>query len=273
MDDPGGDPPSTGFYKVFHIPNWLADITNYVFDGPTFIPVDYSVPDAPTNYVETSQVLINGQTFDGAVFTPDTIDGATYWGMGIYFDLLPNGTNTIQLLTTVRESDTLNDQTPYVVFLNEPQTIVIGNSVTYTNWSELILSNTYTFNAQSTVANVGWEIDIYDVNDDFVNSQTGYSANGNISWTWNLTDYNGDSRQDDGDPFFFAYLTVTNSSGDPGGWMPPVANQFPSTGDWIFSYMDNFYDDGTTNYAGADYYYTNAINTIVGGQPNGELVW
>jgi hypothetical protein len=38
------------------------------------------------------------------------------------------------------------DQTPYMVFSNAPQTVVISNFVTYTNWSSLILSNSYTFN-------------------------------------------------------------------------------------------------------------------------------
>jgi hypothetical protein len=36
-------------------------------------------------------------------------------------------------------------------------------------------------------------------------------------------------------------------------------------GDWLFTYMDNFYDDGTTNYVGADSYYNNAISTMGGG--------
>ncbi len=265
MDDPSGDPASTGFYRVFHIPNWLADITNYVFDGPTFIPVDYASPDAPVDYVDNTTVLINGQPTDNAVFTPYVINGVTNWGMGIYFDRFPNGTDTIQLLTTVRQSDTLNDQTPYMVFSNAPETITISNFVTYTNWSDLIFGNSYTFSAQSTATNVGWEIDIYDVNDNFVNWQTGYSADGNISWMWNLTDYTGASRLGDSDPFFYPYITITNSSGDPSGWTPPIANQFPSEGDWIFSWMDNFYDDGTSNYAGADFYYTNAINAMEGG--------
>ena len=47
--------------------------------------------------------------------------------------------------------------------------------------------------------------------------------------------------------------------------MPPIANQFPSVGDWLFTYMDNFYDDGTTNYAGADAYYNSAISAMGGG--------
>jgi hypothetical protein len=268
LDAPSGDPPpapTTGFFRVFHIPNWLADISNYTFDGPTFIPVDYAAPDAPTNYIDASQVLINGQPFDDVVFMPYDNGGTTYWGMGIYFDLLPNGTNTIQLLTTVRQSDALNDQTPYMVFSNAPQAIVIGNSVAYTNWSQLILSNSYTFDAQSSTPNVNWEIDIYDVYNNFVNSQTGYSADGNISWTWNLKDSTGASRQDDNDPFFYPYISVTSASGDPGGWTPPIAEQFPNSGSWLFAYLDNNYDDGTSNYPGADYYYTNGIHTMEGG--------
>jgi hypothetical protein len=149
-----------------------------------------------------------------------------------------------------------------MVFSNAPQTIVISNFVTYLNWSGLILSNTYTFNAQSTTTNVDWEIDIYDVNGDFVNYQTGHSVDGNISWTWNLTDYNGDSRNDDGDPFFYPYITI----GDPtSGYTPPLARQFPSSGSWVLSYLDNYYDDGTSNYVGADYYYTNGVQTMEGG--------
>ena len=133
MDAGAGDPPApqTGFYRVFHIPNFLANFSNYTFDGPTFIPVDYASPDAPVDSVESSVVLINGQPTDNSLFMPYVSGGVTNWGMGIYFDQLPNGTNTIQLLTTVRQSDTLNDQTPYMVFSNAPQAIVISNFVTY----------------------------------------------------------------------------------------------------------------------------------------------
>ncbi len=267
MDDPSGDPPppQTGFYRVFHIPNFLANFSGYTFDGPTFIPVDYASPDAPVDYVDSTTVLINGQPTDDALFMPYVINGVTNWGVGIYFDRFPNGTNTIQLLTTVRESDTLNDQTPYMVFSNAPAAINIGNSITFTNWSELILSNTYTFQAQSSVPNVNWEIDIYDVYDNFVNYQTGYSADGNISWTWNLMDYWGNSRLDDSDPFFFSYITVTQNSSSTSRWMPPLAEQFPSQGDWLFSYMDKFYDDGTSNYPDGTSTMLNAINTMGGG--------
>jgi hypothetical protein len=105
MDGTNDPPvPATGFFRVFHIPNWLADFSGYTFNGPTFIPVDYSAPDAPVDYVDSTTVLINGQPTDYAVFTPYVSGGVTNWGMGFYFDRFPNGTNTIQLLTTVRQA-------------------------------------------------------------------------------------------------------------------------------------------------------------------------
>jgi hypothetical protein len=262
LNDSSSDPVTTGFYRVFHIPDWLADVSNYTFDGPTFIPVDFASPDAPVDYVDETTVLINGEPTDEAVFTPYVSGGVTNWGMGIYFDRLPNGTNTIQLLTTVRQSDQLSDQTPYITFSNAPQTITVSNSVSYTNWADLILSNTYTFNAQSSTTNVDWEIDIYDVYGSFVNSQTGHSDGGNISWEWNLTDANGYSRNDDNDPFFYAYISLNSGPLKP---LPSVAKQFPDKGAWLFAYMDKMYDDGTTNYPTADGYYTNAIHLMEGG--------
>jgi hypothetical protein len=254
--------PTTGFFRVFHIPDWLVSFDGYQFDGPTFLPVDYEEPDAPTNAIVDSAVLINGQVFDYSYLIAQQIDGYNYWGMGIYFDRLPNGTNTIQLLTSILQSDAVNDNTPWMTFSNAPQTIVINNLVTFTNWDDLIWDNTnYTFNAQCSVSNVNWEIDIYDINGDYVNSQTGTSADGNISWTWDLTDYTGANRGDgDSDPDFYPYITITENGGSDaqtGGAspdagttqpMPAVAAAFPSLGGWLVSYMDHFYTDGSSNY-------------------------
>ena len=281
MDGGGGSggqsDPTTGFFRVFHIPDWLADFSGYTFDGPTFIPVDYESPDAAVDYVDSTTVLINGQPTDNAMLTPYVYNGVTNWGVGIYFDRFPNGTATIQLITTVRQSDTLNDQTPYMVFSNNPVTITIGNAITFTNWSDIILSNTYIFNAQSTTPNVNWEIDIYDVNGYFVNSQTGFSSDGNIAWTWDMTDYTGASRMDDSDPFFYPEVTITPTTqamgsthpNDGGGSTtratPAVAAQFPSSGSWLFSYLDNDYDDGTTNYPGGTSTMLSGIHEMEGG--------
>ena len=119
----------TGFFRVFHIPDWLVSFDGYTFDGPTFIPVDFSEPDAPTDEVDNVTVLINGQPMNYTQYLPYDIGGTTYWGMGIYFDRLPNGTNTIQLLTSVRQPGASEDQPQDMVFSNAPQTIVISNWV------------------------------------------------------------------------------------------------------------------------------------------------
>jgi hypothetical protein len=274
---------SAGFYRVFHIPNWLVDITNYVFDGPTFIPVDYAAPDAPPDHVDSTTVLINGQPTDYAQFMPYVDNsGVTNWGVGIYFDRLPNGTDTIQLITTVRQSDALNDQTPYMVFSNAPATIAIGNLITFTNWDDLIWNSTnYTFRAKSSVANVDWEIDIYDVYGDFVNYQTGHSSDGNISWTWNLYDYWGDLRNNsDADPVFYSTTTLTGNFGNYGSSQihpdtssvtlnnPSAAAPYPSVGAWLFAYMDNFYSDAGD--PGDDTYYKAIMNGLAAGP---EVPW
>lgn len=278
LDSGSGDPPQTGFYRVFHIPSLPGWVTNYTFDGPTFIPVDYSPPDADLDHVDSTTVLIGGRPVDYAEFLPDGITGNTNPGVGIFFDLLPNGTNTIQLLTTVRQSDVIDGQTPYMVFSNAPATITIGNLITFTNCDDLIWNGTnYTFNAQ-TVADVDWTIDIYDWNGNWVNYLTGHSSDGNISWTWNLYDYWGNPRNNpDSDFAFSPYFTITGnlpSSAQNGGmepnanssasrWGKTAAGSASSVGNWVVAYQDTFYTDGVTNAEGANMAYSDGISSIV----------
>ena len=49
-----------------------------------------------------------------------------------------------------------------MVFSNAPAAVNIQNLISYTNWSDLIINGSYTFNLQC-VPNVNWEIDIYDL--------------------------------------------------------------------------------------------------------------
>lgn len=271
LSNGGCDCPSMGFFRVWHIPDWFAIITNYTFDGPTFIPVDFK---DYVDRVDTITVLINGEPTPYAQFMPYVVGVQTNWGMGIYFDRLTNGVSTIQLVSTVRDSDTLNENTSIMVLSNLTQKITIGNTVTFTNWDDLILSNTYALRAQSTITNVDWEIDIFDINNNFVNWQTGHSGDGNIEWDWDLTDFTGASRNNsDVDPDFYPQITITPSSPSaPNAPTPSItrptpvaAAQFPSVGAWLVTYMDNFYTDRTTNYPGANQYYFSGLNDIMGG--------
>lgn len=282
LDGGSDDPPAptTGFFRVFHIPNWLVDLSGSPFSGLTFIPIDYAAPDADVDHAEDTTVLIGGQPTDHARFMSYDFNGVTYWGVAVNFERFPNGTNTIQLITTVRQSDLISDQTPYMVFSNAPAAINIQNLISYTNWSDLIINGSYTFRAQSSVSNVNWQIDIYDWNGQWVTNGAGYSSNGNISWTWNLIDWQGNPRGNfDYDPAFFPYITITGnlpSSAQNGGaqpnagsssastWADPFGHQYPSIGGWLFAYMDRFYLDATPDDFG-NACMLNGMNNLVDG--------
>jgi hypothetical protein len=269
ISDGGCDCPSYGFFRVWHIPDYLADVTDYVFDGPTFIPVDYKDYD---DRVGAMTLLINGVASTNAEYTEYDYGGQTNFGVGFYCDRLTNGTYTVQMLTTLRTTDIYDGNDTSMVLSNLPRTITISNEVTFPNWVDLISSNTYPLLAQSTTTNVDWEIDIYDINNNFVNSQTGHSDDGSIEWDWDLMDYSGNSRTDtDADPDFYPYIIITPSGSfsphtpRPARSMPPVAAKYPDVGGWIFAYLDNFNTDGVTNQEFRNEYYTNAINLMCGG--------
>jgi len=89
--DPGGsDPPGSGFYRVFHIPDWSFNVTNYTYDGPTFFPVDFA---DYIDLVQNIELRLDGQPTGYAAFMSMYYNGQTNWGMGIYFDRIPSGTH------------------------------------------------------------------------------------------------------------------------------------------------------------------------------------
>ncbi|MGH7989299.1 MAG: hypothetical protein ACREDS_03780, partial [Limisphaerales bacterium] len=277
MDDPGDSTNQyTGFYRVVQdgvriLDSTMAVLTNGIISNN--VTVAFEAGNAAndgtgTNVLgnlECAVLLIDGTKFagDGVI---DFLTNASPWKFNMDTAYLENGTHTLQVAVTWLNPDNSNGNNVNITRYSDPITITVSNLIYYPNWEpEVGEMGISAYFVQTVFTNVDWEIDIYDVNGGFVNSQTGHSDDGNISWTWDLTDYTGASRKDDGDPFFYPYITITNSSGDPAGWTPPVANQFPSVGDWLFAFMDNFYDDGTTVYAGDDSYYTNGINTLEGG--------
>jgi len=126
----GGGSSTYGFYRVFHIPDFPASITNHIFDGPTFIPVDFK---DYMDRVDKPVVLLNGQPTSDAFLTSVEDQGKTCWGMGIYFDLFPSGTYQLQLQSTLRLNDDVGDATCYLVLSNLTRTSLVDNQVTFTN--------------------------------------------------------------------------------------------------------------------------------------------
>lgn len=155
LDGPGdNDPPSTGFYRVFHIPDWDFEITNYTYDTTWFLPVDFA---DYRDYVDNIQVLINGEPSPHAEFMPyDMGGGQTNWGMGFHFDRLTNGTYQIQLVTTLRLNDEIGDNSVFLVLSNLTRSIVVFNQAMFPDWNAFIQGDTYTFKAQLANPDTDW---------------------------------------------------------------------------------------------------------------------
>jgi hypothetical protein len=191
---------SSGFFRVFHIPDWSVSITNYTFDGPTFIPVDFK---DYMDRVENIEVLLNGEPSHYAEFTSYISGGQTNWGMRIDFDRATNGTYQIQLVTTLGLNDEIGDSSVYLALSNLTRSITVFNQVTFPDWNDFIQGDTYTFKARTANSNTDWSIDIYDYLGNYVNTGSGHTTAGQISWTWDLNDSLGNSRNDFGsDPLF-----------------------------------------------------------------------
>ena len=156
----GCDCPDMGFFRVFHIPDFPASITNFTFDGPVFIPVDFK---DYMERVENLEALVDGEDTHISEFTSAYYNSKTNWGMGVYFDRLANGTHQIQLRSKIRMTDDISGDTPMLVTSNLTRSILVDNAVTFTNWDDLVWNNThYTFRAQLKVSQADWWIDIYD---------------------------------------------------------------------------------------------------------------
>ena len=258
----------TGFFRVFHVPDFAFNVTNYTYDGPTFFPVDFA---DYVDRVDNCEALLNGAATPYADFMPYASGGQTNWGMGIYFDRLASGTYQIQLRCSVRLNDAAGDDAAYMVLSNRTASIVVANQVTFTNWNEDIQGDTYTFHAATANTNTDWEIEIRDAWNNYVNSSSGHTSNGQIAWTWNLCDAWGDLRDDlDYDPFLVSYITFnTAGSGALAASsttrQQPMALAYPNTAEWMISFQDRWFSDAPAYPANAQDQYLDGIGGVLGG--------
>jgi len=247
QDGPDPDsPPSSGFFRLFHIPDWSFNATNYTYDRPSFFPVDFA---DYMDRVQNIELLLDGQPTGYAAFMSMPDNGQTNWGMGIYFDRIPSGTHQIQLVSTLHLNDEGDEDAVFLVLSNLTRSIVVANEVAFTGWEDTIWNNTnYTFRAQTKTNNTDWSIDIYDAWDYFVNGASGHTSNGQIECTWDLTDYwsyTHDSLEND--PFFYALITFTDSARmTTTRYTPLFLMAYPDQGDWLISFQDPFYGVGTS---------------------------
>ena len=239
----GCDCPDMGFFRVWHIPDFPAGITNYTFDGPIFIPIDFK---DYLDRVENTTVLLNGEPSPYAEFTPYVSGGQTNWGVGIYFDRITNGTYQIQLQTTLGLNEETGDNGVFLVLSNLTRVITVFNQVTFSDWDDFIQGDTYTFKAKTANPNTDWTIDIYDVWGNYVNSGSGHTTDSHVSWTWDLNDWQANNRDDfESDPYFYSEVTFATAGNGPTITKPtpfPVKG-FPNRGEWLTAFQDRWFSD------------------------------
>ena len=233
---------SVGFFRVFQVPNWQPEFQGATADGFTFVTVDYT---DYTDLILDTEVLVDGQPTDFAERNTRTFSGTTYDGTDIYFDRINNGTHQYQLLTTIRLDNVISEigPTPTLTFTSKVVSASVANVILFTNWEDSAIGSTTTFEAFSTIPNVDWTIEVYDVVDDFVISHSGHSTDGRISWTWDLYDFLGTLRNDwEYDPIFQPYVTITPPGFQPAASttapMPKKALDYPLFGKWLVVYQD-----------------------------------
>lgn len=272
----GCDCPDMGFFRIWHIPDWAFNVTNYTYDSSWFFPADFK---DYRDMVDSVQLLIDGELFPYAEFMPYDTGGQTEWGMGIDFDRLTNGTHQIQLITTLRLNDDVGESSVFLVLSNNPVSVVVNNLVTFPDWDNFMQGDTYTFKAQLANPDTDWTIDIYDVWGQYVNSGSGHTYNGQVSWTWDQYDWMGNNRDNfDSDPYFYSEITFDSGSGSaPQGNgpqaaqttkpTPPPVKGFPDRGEWLVAYCDRWYSDAPkyTNYPDVQPKYIEAMNAVRGG--------
>ncbi len=249
----GCDCPDMGFFRVYHVPNFSADVETYTFDGPTFIPVDIA-DYVSLDMVDNVEVLLDGQPSTVGEYTSYQQGANLIWGVGLWADRLSNGLHTIQIVTNIRTTeDTSEGSPPPLVLSNLVKTIHVTNLVSFPEWKDLVNDTSYTFKAKLKGPGYWW-IDIGDAWGDYIAGGEGYSADGNVSWTWDLLDQLGNPRDSlEGDPYYDSYITFELDTA-PGQFIaaaqtsrptPIVAPAYPNVGRWIVTYLDTFYEPGT----------------------------
>jgi hypothetical protein len=188
--------------------------------------------------------------------------------MGISFDRIPNGSWTLQLTASLRLDDSVGEDTVYLVLSNQVRTITVANQITFTNWNDVIQADTYTFDANIANANSDWWIDIYDTLGYYVNTGSGHTTNGHITWTWDLTDSLYYPRTDfDSDPMFYSETTFSTAGDGPTTTRinPPTSGGYPNVGEWITSFEDREFSDAPGYASDCQGKYIDAMGAIQGG--------
>lgn len=240
-DGPGPDgpqpAPSMGFYQVARVgvDVILDNLTNGPVSNSITIPFEAGYP---IGTLQEVNVLVDGAAYRGAT---ELVAPAINGGITVDTSFLENGDHTFQVQVGWLNID-MSDPNSFLIHqISDPFTLTVSNIIYYPDWVDNVSELGYAvYFARTTCTNADWQIDIYDVNTNYVQSLTGHTTDGIIEAYWDMVDTNGVTRTNiDVDPEFSSVITV----GDPTSKKAPtqpVPYPYPAHGAWTISYQDTF---------------------------------
>jgi len=188
--------PGLGFYRVVRDGVHLWGITNgMVLHDELITPIEFSV-DSTDQVVGITFYDTNNSPIIGASAQPNGSGWLLVWNTTMSY----NGDYNIYA-----ELNFASDSSAISV----PVSVTVSNVISFPNYFSQVFGDQMWIYAQ-TIPNAGYEIDLYDENTNYLGSFNDYAdADGTVSFTWDLTDGNGNTFDSTN---FFGVFTVTNSS-------------------------------------------------------------
>ena len=218
------------FYRVFVVPDFWFDMSGIELVGELdcgedFLPFYNGTKETDDLFKPQITLLVDGEQFgflesEKPFYTEEATERINFgtrkqprweYSRGLWFthDTLPNGEHTLQLAALLTLNLFVGEQSQYLKFTNRPVRVRINNEISYPDWQPLIQGGSYTFAARSATRRVNWRIDVYDLWGRLLISKTGRTTDGEIRWTWDLRDKQGQSHGDsDTDHSFKSHLTT-----------------------------------------------------------------
>lgn len=235
----GNGSTGTGFYRVVRDGTHMYGVTNgAVWSGQVKIPLEVANP-----YGTLMSISIDAVDPNTGNRMP--VGGSAQSGPFTYpvatVDTTQMSNGTYNLVAYAESQDTNDNEWDAY---SPPFSVTTSNEITFENsvFPFGQMSNSLFYTATSAHTNVNWTVNIYDSSNNYVTTIESNSPDGNISFTWDLTDTNGVAHTND--TFFTAYVSTpyTSSPQTPGGAQPAYSGQgTPST---FWKYLDTWTASG-----------------------------
>jgi hypothetical protein len=294
--------PGTGFYRVVRDGAHMFGVTNgTVWSGKVNVPLEVANPAGTV--ISISINAIDPDTGNAAPIGNSQQTGPFNAPLSATIDttVMSNGTYNLQAYAHWEDGSGSGEWEA----LSPPVSITTSNEITFENFMPQFGNDLddfgatnygLVFNATSAHSNVNWNVDFYDSSSNYVGSVNGDSPDGNISFTWDLTDAQGVAHTNDA--FFNSYITTDyidppaptfwkNSDTwlGPGQWAIagqhvfelPWYNILGTESDEIYNEMDDFVaqagGNGGINASAPANQTDGSCYAITGGSVGGAVNW